>query len=361
VGIQACIHTGQPVPDARGGLYALRYAALLLPALCLPAAIAAAVASTADRRYRLLGALIAAQTATLLGFAGMTLLVSVDGCITPLNVLSDSCAWRPAWWRPLFPFTFVLNNALVLSALAALITALAVPLLRHRRKQPDVRVTSRADARTHGSRARHVAVSLLCAVAVAVTAADGAFRGYLLGFTTNQITSQRNLVQYWGLPDPPLSDVGRLRQIRAWYRLSGDDFINLAVSYDRQLTVALRAAQAAKYSWDALDRRLRPACTNWGRAAWFETVWFRVPADPLLRADWHQMVAWADTGNRNCSQALDKHDSDALLKALRNLRAAARCAESVNTGIDGILRKGGYRGTTRPAATGRTSMCDHSG
>ncbi|WP_405749525.1 M48 family metalloprotease [Streptomyces sp. NBC_00012] len=361
VGIQAYIHTGQPVPDARGGLYALRYAALLVLALCLPAAMAAAVASTADRRYRLPGALIAAQTATLLGFAGMTLVVSVDGCITPLNVLSDSCAWRPAWWRPLFPFTFVLNNALVLSALAALITALAATLLRLRRKPADARVTSRADARTRGSRARHVAVSLLCAVALAATATDGAFRGYLLGFTTNQVTSQRNLVQYWGLPDPPLSDVGRLRQIRAWYRLSGDDLINLAVSYDHQLTVVLRAARAAKDSWDALDRRLRPACTNWGRAAWFETVWFRVPADPLLRADWHQMVTWADTGNRNCSQALDKHDSDALLKALRNLRAAARCAESVNTGIDGILRKGGYRGTTRPAATGRTAICDHSG
>lgn len=83
VGIQAYIHTGQPVPDARGGLYALRYAALLVLALCLPAAMAAAVASTADRRYRLPGALIAAQTATLLGFAGMTLVVSVDGCITP--------------------------------------------------------------------------------------------------------------------------------------------------------------------------------------------------------------------------------------------------------------------------------------
>ncbi|MEK8143415.1 hypothetical protein NKH18_18795 [Streptomyces sp. M10(2022)] len=82
-GVQTYVHSGQPVPDARGGLYALRYMALLLLALLLPAALAAAVASTADRRYRLLGSLIAAQTATLLGLAAMTVLVSVDGCIGP--------------------------------------------------------------------------------------------------------------------------------------------------------------------------------------------------------------------------------------------------------------------------------------
>ncbi|MFF2544062.1 M48 family metallopeptidase [Kitasatospora sp. NPDC058063] len=365
VGVQAWIHTGQPVPDARGGLYALRYAGLLLPAICLPAGLAAAVASAADRRFRLPGALIAAGTATVLGAAAMTLLVSVDGCVTPLNVLSDSCAWRPAWWRPLFPFTFVLNNALVLSGLTAVavaLTAAAVTAVRRRRpsasrttRRPDTRA---GEPRARGPRARRLAVILLCVVAVAGTATDGGFRRYQLGFMVNELTSQRSLVQFWGLPDPPRSELTRVRQIRAWYRLSGDDLIDMAVSYDSRLTAAVREAQAAKDSWEALDRRLRPACTQWGSAAWFETVWFRLPADPRLRADWHAVTIKADNGSRGCAQALTARDQAGLRSALLDLYAARRCAESVNAGIDGILRAGGFRGTTRPPAQGTAAVCD---
>ncbi|MGQ4351725.1 M56 family metallopeptidase [Streptomyces drozdowiczii] len=351
VGIQAYVHTGQPPPAARGGLYAYRYLLLLLAALCLPAAAAAAVASTADRRYRLLGALIAAQTTALLGLTGMTLLVSVDGCVAPLAVLSDSCAWRPAWRRPLFPYDFVLNNALVLSALAALLIASAATLRRRRRRPEEPVPALRRRVRA--------AVALLCAVALAGTATQGAVGRYRLGFTTDQLTSQRNLVQYWGLPEPHLSDAARVRQIRAWYRLTGDDLINLAVAYDSRLTAVLRAAQSSKDPWATLHRTVSPVCSDWGRAAWFETVWFRIPADPLLRADWHRMVTWADTGNRGCAQAVKAHDNTGLVKALRDLRAAARCAETVNTGIDRVLRAGGYPGTSRRAATGRTAVCDH--
>ncbi|MFJ6382532.1 M48 family metalloprotease [Kitasatospora sp. NPDC092039] len=364
VGVQAWIHTGQPVPDARGGLYALRYAGVLVLALCLPAGVAAAVASTADRRYRLVGALIAAETATLLGFAAVTLLVSVDGCVTPLDVLSDGCAWRPAWSRPLFPFTFVLNNALVLSGLIAVVVALgtvAVTAVR-RGRQPDapsVRPgvgTGGPGAR--GRRARRLAVFLLCAVAVAGTAADGARWRYRLGFTVDEVTSQRNLVNFWGLPDPPVPQATRLRQIRAWYRLGGKDLIGMALSYDSRLNTAIREARAAGDDWNALDRRLRPVCAQWGKAAWFETGWFRVPADPRLRADWHAVTTKADDGSRRCAQALTAHDIKGLRSALLGLQAARRCAESVNAGIDGVLRAGGYRGTTRPPAKGVAAVCD---
>ncbi|MFB7592806.1 M48 family metallopeptidase [Streptomyces sp. NPDC056169] len=360
VAIQTYVHTGQPVPEARGGLYALRYTALLLLALCLPATMAAAVASTADRRHRLLGGLIAGQVAALMGLTAMALLVSIDGCVTPLNVLSDSCAWRPAWWRPLFPFTFILNNALVLCALTAVITGLAAGLLRPRRP-PNARVTSHVDARTRGTRTQFLAVSLLCAAAVAATATDGAVRRYQLGLRTNDVTYQRSLVQNWGLPGPPLAEATRLRQIRAWYRLRGDKLIDAAIWYDQQLTAALRAAKDDEDRWGTLYQLLPSVCSDWGTAAWFETLWFRVPAEPHVRADWHQMATWADTGSRRCTQALDARDPKALLNALSNLRAAAFCAESVNAAIDGILREGNYRGTSRPAATGPTAVCNHTG
>ncbi|MFB8115471.1 M48 family metallopeptidase [Streptomyces sp. NPDC055962] len=359
VGIQAYVHTGQPAPEARGGLYALRYTWLLLSAVCLPAAMAAAVACAADRRYRLLSGLIAGQIAALAGLTATTLLVSVDGCITPLNVLSDSCAWRPAWWRPLFPFTYVLSNALVLSALAAVATALIACVL-HRRRAPNAPVTPHADARTLRTRTQLLTVGLLCATAVVATATDGAVRRYQLGFTTDALTYQRDLVQTWGLPDPRLSEKTRLRQIRAWYRLRGDELIDVAILYDRQLTAALRAAQSADDRWGVLYRQLPSVCSDWKTAAWFETLWFRVPAEGAVRADWHRMASLADAGSKRCAQALDTRDNSALLNALRDLRAAAFCAESANARIDGILREGGYRGTSRPAATGHTAICDHT-
>ncbi|MFJ1707009.1 M56 family metallopeptidase [Kitasatospora sp. NPDC088346] len=358
VGVQAYLHLGQPVPDARGGLYAWRYLVLLILAPALPSVVAAAVASTADRRFRLLGALIAAQTATLMGLAATTVLVSVDGCIAPLSVLDDSCAWRPAWWRPLFPLTFVLHNALVLAALAATAAALATSAVR--RWAPRSRA-GRAPAAGPGStRGRRVAVGLLCASVLAATSANGAFQAYQAGFSVDMIATQRALVQRFGLPDPQVSDETSMRQLRAWYRLSGDALIDLAARYDQQLTSVLRQAQAVapNDTWDAMDRRLRPVCTRWRDATLFETVWFRVPADTLLRADWHAVGTWADRGSRRCTEALDARDLSALRTALQELRSAGRCAESVNAELDGFLRIGGRPGTSRPPAKGAAAVCD---
>ncbi|MGW7188064.1 M56 family metallopeptidase, partial [Streptomyces sp. NPDC054838] len=341
IGVQAYVHTAQPAPDGRGGLYALRYAVLLLLVLCLPAAAAAVVASTADRRFRLLGSLIAAQTATLIGLAAMSLLVSVDGCITSLNVLSESCAWRPAWSRPLFPFVYVMTNALVLASVLAVAIALAAASVGHRRPRR-ARVTGRTGMRTSPSttgrpRARRVAAGVLAALVIAATATDGAVQQYRLGFTIDALAAERKIVQDWNLPDPPVSDSTRLRQIRAWYRLGGYAVIGLVVSYDDQLTNTLREAQAAKDSGDVFERRLRPTCKNSGGASLFETVWFRVPAYPQIRADWHAVVTLSETGSRDCTRGLDAHDVQAVGAALAKLRTARRCAEAVNAQIDRIL------------------------
>ncbi|MFE3515480.1 M48 family metallopeptidase [Streptomyces sp. NPDC059166] len=359
VGVQAYVHSGQPVPEARGGLYALRYAVLLMVAVCLPATVTAVVASAVDRRYRLLGGLIAGQVAAFLGLMAMALLGSVDGCVAPLGVLSDSCAWRPAWWRPLFPFTFILNNTLVITALTSLITALVVGTVRCRRVQ-DTGAVGQPDLAGHRT-ARICAVVLLCATAVIATGADGAFRSYQLGLTTNTSTTQLNLVQKWGVPDPPRSEFTRLRQIRAWYRLGGDDLIDAAFWYDRQLTTALRSAVEEEDRWGTMYRQLPSVCGDWEIAAYFELIWFRMPADTRLRTDWHQVVTWADLGSRRCAQARESRDNRVLLEALRNLRAATRCAASVNARIDKLSREGGYRGTSRPGATGPSAVCDHSG
>lgn len=358
VGVQAYVHTGQPVPDARGGLYALRYTYLLLLALAVPSGLAACVASAAAGRFRLPGGLIAAQTATLLGLITMTVLVSVDGCVGPLSVLTDSCAWRPAWRRPLFPFTFLMNNALVLAALTAAAAALAAAVL-HRVRPPRVRASTGRKRIVGGVRTRRAAVSLLCVVAVGAAATNDGYQLHQVGLLSDMTTTQRNLTQMFGVPDAPVSDETRVDQVHAWYFLNGNRFLDMAASYNNQLATATKGVTNAE-SWSSLDQRFRPACVRWRDASVFEVVWFRVP-DRTIQADWHALATRAARGSRHCAEALDAQDKTALVSALRDLVAAGRCAASVNVRIDTLLRDAGFRGTYRPRVTGVGATCDGEG
>ncbi|WP_371503074.1 M48 family metalloprotease [Kitasatospora sp. NBC_00374] len=358
-GVQAYVHTGQPVPDARGGLYALRYAGLLLLALTVSSTLAAARASAVAGRFRLLGSLIAAQTATLLGLTVMTVLVSLDGCVGPLSVLHDSCAWRPAWAQPLFPFTFLLDNAVVLGALTATAAAVAATVLR--RLRPSLpRTSGRPGPRTRGIHIRRLAVVLLCVVAVGASAATGVSQLRQLGIRTDLTEGQRKFTQQFGVPDAPVSDRTRMRQVHAWYWLGGLDLLDLTTSYTSELVAAGRGADSAPNEpWDSVDRRFRPVCTRWRGPTVFEVVWFRVP-DASTQADWKALRTHAEQGTNRCIQALDAHDRPALRDAVGDLAAAARCANSVNARIDAILRNAGRRGTVRPPVTGTGAICDRA-
>ncbi|GHH67323.1 hypothetical protein GCM10018781_22400 [Kitasatospora indigofera] len=380
-GLQACLHTGQPGPDARGGLYALRYALLLPAVVVVPAALAGAAAGARAGRLRLLGSLVAAQVAALLGLVAAAVLVSADGCVAPLNVLSDDCAWRPVWRRPLFPYLFVLNNTLTLAAAAAVLAALAVSTAAAARA---VRATRRVRRRPAGGsgtdtgtgtgtgtssdsdsddgrtgRRGRLAVALLCVVAVGGASATAGHQMYQAGLVTDVTANQRDYVQRFGLPYAPVSEPTRQNQVHAWYHLGGYRFIELAASYSDGLTAAGKGSSGPE-SWDALDGRFRAACTRWRDAGTFELAWFRVP-DQIVQADWHAMIVRADRGSRGCAQALDAHDSAGLLNALRDLLAAGRCAASANARIDAVLRAGHYRGTYRTPAGGAGAACEHVG
>ncbi|WP_406406353.1 M48 family metalloprotease [Streptomyces sp. NBC_01643] len=358
-GVQAYVHTGQPVPDARGGMYALRYVGLLLLALTVPSTLAAARASAVAGRFRLHGSLIAAQTATLLGLTAMTVLVSLDGCVGPLSVLHDSCAWRPAWAQPLFPFAFLLDNAVVLGALTATAAAAAAAAL-HRVRPSLPRTSDRSGPRTRGIHARRFAVGLLCVVAVGASATTGAYQLRQFGIFTDLTMGQRKSAQQFGLPDTPVPDKTRMYQVHAWYWLGGIDLLDLTTSYTKDLVTAGRGADdAPNEPWDSRDQRFRPVCTSWRSPTVFEVVWFQVP-DPSVQADWKALRTHAERGTKRCMQALDSHDLSALRNALGDLAAAARCASSVNARIDAILRDGGRRGTARAPLTGTGAICDRA-
>ncbi|WP_329315910.1 M56 family metallopeptidase [Streptomyces sp. NBC_01278] len=358
VGVQAHLHTGQPVPGARGGLYALRYTAGTLLALAGPAGLAALAAAGRTGRFRLVGALIAAQSAVVLGFLGITVLASLDGCAGPLSVLQDSCAWRPAWQLRLFPFLYLLNVALVLSTVLATALsaacALASAALRRIRPARPRRPATRAPDRV--ARGPRVVAGLLCAVAVGLSGTADASRIPAITFTVDLAASQNSTSQLAAVPGAPVSAATRARQVDAWYRLGGDTVLDQLTARSTQLTAAIRAAQGG--SWYSLDRQLRPACEQWERAALYETVWFRVP-DRETQADWHAVAVHAGQGGRRCTAALTARDQNALLSGLRELIAAGRCTASVNARIDAVLRADGRKGTVRPPAQGTT--CERAG
>ncbi|MFE5262548.1 M48 family metalloprotease [Streptomyces coelicoflavus] len=343
--LRAYLHDGQPPPDARGGTYALRHVFWTLTALAVPSLLAALAAASAAGRFRLPAALVAAQTTTLLGYVGVTALVSVDGCLGFLNVLEDDCALRPPWQASRFPLLLLLNAASVLGVLASVVAAAvvaAVPPLRslsvlaRRRGTP----SATRDAR------RRMGVAALCALAVGVSATVGGVHLRVLSTAPETSVAAARVTQVAGVPDRAVPAATRARQIDAWYHLGGDGGLHLVTSYGGRLAAALRQARTTD-SWDSLERRFRPLCEDWARAGVLEVVWFRVP-DPDIGADWHAMAARAADGSRRCAQALDARERPAFLNALRQLVGAGNCAAKVNARIDTLLRDKGGSGTADP-------------
>ncbi|WP_318212548.1 hypothetical protein [Streptomyces sp. SJL17-1] len=207
VAVQVYMHGGQPGPDARGGLYAVRYAGWTLLALAVPSALAATAAGVAAGRFGLIGCLVAAQTATLLGFAGTTALVSLDGCVEALSVFQDGCAWRPAWQVGLFPYVQLLNIASVVATLVAGAVAVGVAVVR-RVRPPRSRVPRRAarpgvPARAAVVRWRLVA-GLLCTLAAGTSAIVGAVHLRVLSAVPDLTVTQRVTTRLAGVPDRPV-------------------------------------------------------------------------------------------------------------------------------------------------------------
>lgn len=340
--LRAYLHDGQPPPDARGGAYALRHVFWTLTALAVPSLLAAVAAAMVAGRFRLPAALVAAQTTTLLGYAGVTALVSVDGCLGFLNVLEDDCGVRPPWRVAQFPHLLLLNVASVLGVLAAVTATAVVAAVPRIRSLPVLAQWRGVPSATRIAR-RRMGVAALCTIAVGASATVGGVHLRVLSAAPKTSTAAAQVTQVLGVPDRPVPAATRVSQVDAWYHLGGDGSLHLVTSYGGRLATALRQAKNTD-SWDSLERRFRPLCEDWARVGVFEVVWFRVP-DPDIGADWHAMAARAADGSRRCAQALDARDRPAFLTALRQLVGAGNCAAKVNARIDTLLRDKGRRGT----------------
>ena len=342
-GVQAYVHTSRPSAQQPGSLPTLIYLTWVLIALVAATVAAATVAGASLNNYRLLGTLIAAETAAVLGLAGTFLLLSSDGCLGPLNTLETRCAWRPAWNLPQGVFPILLNALLGLAALTAFPVAAAVSAPR--RAKPFTApssVTERLAQAQSNRRAHYLGTAVLCAAALGIATADMATQAQKQTRLVTTADAQRSTQQWMGVSTLPVSADTRAMQVHAWYRLGGHYLFNHATSDLRQLASVLSTAMDTRNP--GYLSHLRPVCADLARIAqWEQGYYFRIP-DPQAQADWEEFGTQAKQGSQNCEHDLNQHNRAPSANALREFVAAARGLTAATNQVNKVLRDADYKG-----------------
>jgi Zn-dependent protease with chaperone function len=324
--------------------HALSYVAAMFVVLAAAALVAAITANAMLGHHRLLGTLIATETAALLGLAGMFLLVSADGCAGPLNTLQTTCAWRPAWQATRSLFGILLNDTLVLGTVIAALVATAGSAGRAvRRSRPPARPPQEGQSVPGG---RRLGAVLLCVAAAVIGTTDTAYLVRKTVWTPDLASAQRATQQFSGLATATVSADTRADQVHAWYRLGGRYLLDHAAADSNQLQTTLRTAVNTRNVFLTYQGRFRSTCADLGRvAAWENGYYFRVP-DPSAEAAWHEFGSLARQGSQDCERGLKLRNGDLFLNAMRELIAAGNDAASVTTRVQKLMRDAGYKGSS---------------
>lgn len=355
VAVQAYLHTSQPGPLQRGGLYEVRYLTWMFMALVGPAAVAAVVAAVrTGRGRRLAGTLIAAETAALLGVAGMLVLVSADGCVRPLDTLASSCTWHPAWQLLQWTLPRLVNGTLVFAAIIALLVAAAGSFGRRARPQRTRAAGPAGEApgertgrggRPAGRRlpVRRVA-GVLAVAALGIAVVEPRYLAKWHTMTPDSASAQQWTRQWSDVPALSVSAETRERQVHAWHRLGGHYLLNHATADFDYLRGVLRAAVDTRHTQLTDLAKVRPTCADFGRiAGWVNGAYFRVP-DPTAQAAWQALGTQAQKGSLDCQRALDRKDDALFVTAMRELIAAGKSAATVTRRVTSVLHEAGYDG-----------------
>lgn len=354
-----------PSSDATAGMAAheVHYLVWLFVALLTPAAVAAAVAAArCGRGRRLVAALIAAESAAVLGLAGMALLVSADGCVGPLNALESSCSWRPVWEGMLWTLPRLVNSVLVIAAIIALLVAatgsLAGQVRRGRTGPTGTSSGERAGADRQamrpdrpGARPRMIA-AVMAATAVTIAVAEPVAMAEFHTTVPDSAQIQQTSRQWLQVTDVTVTDDTRARQVHAWHRLGGRYLMEHAKADDKHLrAVLLRAAKSKNVQLSSLNE-LRPTCADYGRiGAWVNTHYFRVP-DRKAQSAWQALGLQAEKGSADCERAFQEQDTSLFVDAMRELVSAGKNTGIAKARVETVLRDGGYEAylvSTRPA------------
>ncbi|CAL9330472.1 M48 family metalloprotease [Streptomyces albus] len=329
--VMAYMHTWEPPPAERGLVHLWIYAAWVLMLLVAAATVAAAVAAALAGRYRLLGALIAAETAVLAGFAGVFVLASLDGCVTPLNALTSTCSLHPG--APVLRvLRLVMGPIPVLAALSAACTAAVVGLVH---RALTARRAPAAPAPTPGRRqqvrsrvtTRRLCVVVLCTATLAVTATDLFAPGV------------RRSTAHAAAPAPEHARTAPSSRTRALQVYSWEVYGGLRL--ERRLLAISRGLGPLVQNPHAIDEaRTRAQCGKFRRFARDAARYFPVP-DARSQQLWHRAQTYATRGSASCDRALDRASGRLLATALNQYTEALRAVGSMSARNQRIVERAG--------------------
>ena len=301
------------MPTVPAGAPALQLAeAFLMVTLVIGPVLIAAVASVQATVHRVVVAVVAAGIATLLGGAGVQVLIAADGCVRPLALTDTQCSWHgqlASRWtdRPSVAQTLLGAGLVTAVLVATLMSGLAT---RQPTPSPEEPPTPR-EATPGNPQARRGfarvatpgAVVALCAVNLVVVVA----------IQPHPTVTTSGALQGVAYPTgSPRSPDMRRAQLAAWNRLGGHDLLTRLVSLVNTVetspvgtpgTPIDDPSPAARAATD----ELRSACNSLITLADDNTQYFRIP-DPAAEQTWSRATRQIESAGADCRRALDQRD-----------------------------------------------------
>ncbi|MFI7553206.1 M48 family metalloprotease [Micromonospora sediminimaris] len=326
-GAMAYMHTWPPPTTASRALLIWTYLVWVLIALVVGAGAAATTAAALVDRYRLLCALIGAQTSVLVGFAGAIAVASLDGCVPQLSVLRLSCHPYPiasAW----LGFRLIIGPTLVLAVLVTAVTAAAVSVIRRlrpaRQAAPGQRL--RTPSR-YGLLPRRLAMGVLGVVVVVITVSD----------LVAPVVDQAALAAE-SRTEPRQTELSartKALQVYAWEKYGGLELQKRFITAGGELGALLQRPGMADES------AVIKYCGELQEIAREAADYLPVP-DTQAQSYWRAFTTGTAQGGRNCERALEASSGRMLAAALNELTEATTALSLMNERNESVKRAAGF-------------------
>jgi Zn-dependent protease with chaperone function len=316
--------------EPQGGLITAVQTLWALLALLVTAA-AAAVAGALRRPYRLLTAIIGANTAAAISLAGSFLLMATPGCLESLTGAPMTCTWAGSTVWDLFRSllvgpSFVLATALAtaLAAVVALIDLLPRPAPKPRPAQCAAPLAGR-----NPMSARFLALTLCALLPSAAFGAEVA-NARLGELPEDSEITAGSLVEED--PTPPSAEV-KILQLAAWRIYGGaallEGFAETTGEMGGAFEEALRGDMAPYADLCVeLDGRIEDA-----------RRYFEVP-DQTLQKLWDEALSMGETGIEKCVRGEEQQDVATFMEGAGEVLGSMSVVAAVGTEIKTLAESG---------------------
>lgn len=317
--LQAHQHTRLPLPPGSGPFFVLTFQTSVLAIVVLGTVVSAFAAALWAGRYRLLVALISAETAVVTGFAWALTTTSVDGCVEPLRMTADRTC-RVHFAMSGFVVQYTLVPAVVAAAVAAVVFAGAVSAFRRTPALPSPSSTLAL---------RRCAVAVLCVAAATISVA-----GVVLWSQRHREANDAEAADL--LPPPaavPVAARTRAAQLYAWNRYGGKELNQRLLNTLKRHAALLSELGSGTGTVDVSP--LRPTCAEFGQIARDAERYFRIP-DTVAQQHWSRYVELAKQSSTHCLDALDHGPERLLVQSSEELTDAVSAANSALSRLEQI-------------------------